>query len=213
MLRAAPGLVDCTLDKIFHEEVDHDYFGECDELTHHSLTNLRLNSSALILRYLTLPALESLDLSSCTDIEDDHFPNFLARSSPPLKSLKMYGGRWLGGMAERILQLLPNLTDLDMRWSSQTISTLLEELAVTSPTQFLPNLCKFTIRGFTPNRSQYEKLIATLSARRASHSPIKSFCLASVNTQPEADIITALKQLAADGMKIHVTDWSDRDLI
>ncbi|KAJ6544634.1 hypothetical protein DFH09DRAFT_1088498 [Mycena vulgaris] len=216
MLRAAPGLVDCMLDGIFYAPVFDAYdFGECDDLTHHSLTNLRLNSSALILRYLTLPALESLDVSNTVNIEGDHFPNFLTRSSPPLKSLKIEGAvTWSGGMAERILQLLPNLTDLHMGfWPPQTISTLLEELAVASPTQFLPNLCKITICGFTPNRSQYEKLIATLSARRASHSPIKSFCLKTVNTQPDADIITALNQLVVDGMKIHVMTWSDRDLI
>ncbi|KAJ6544651.1 hypothetical protein DFH09DRAFT_1282319 [Mycena vulgaris] len=206
MLRAAPGLVDCTLDGIFYAKMYHGYdFGACDELTHHNLTNLRLNSSALILRYATLPALENLDLSFCTDIEDEQFRDFLSRSSPPLKSLKMMGAKWLGGITERIFQLLPNLTDLEMGWSLLTISILLEELAVASPTQFLPNLCKFTICGFNPDRSQYGKLIATLSARRASHSPMKSFRLESVYAKPDADITTALQQLAADGMMIHIS--------
>ncbi|KAJ6544635.1 hypothetical protein DFH09DRAFT_1321838 [Mycena vulgaris] len=153
MLRNAPSLVDCRLDRIFYATVFHTIgnysdFGECDELTHHSLTNLRLNGGALILRYLTLPTLETLDISDVTHIDDDHLPNFLIRSSPPLKSLKMqWVVTWSGGMAERILRLLPNLTDLDMGfWRSQIISTLLEMLD-TGPTQFLPNLRNLTIRG------------------------------------------------------------------
>ncbi|KAJ6544545.1 hypothetical protein DFH09DRAFT_1321751 [Mycena vulgaris] len=214
MLRNAPGLVDCTLDRIFYATVFHTIgnysdFGECDELTHHSLTNLRLNSSALILRYLTLPALESLDISDVTHIDDDHLPNFLIRSSPPLKSLKMqWVVTWSGGMAERILRLLPNLTDLDMGfWSSQTISTLLGLLA-TGPTQFLPNLRNLTIHGMAPvGRPQYQTLVSAISARRASSPPrIETFRLIwrFGEDKPDADIIAALQQLVGDGMGIHI---------
>ncbi|KAJ6544544.1 hypothetical protein DFH09DRAFT_1389852 [Mycena vulgaris] len=213
MLRAAPGLVDCKFDTIYYEVefCDADY-AEPDELTHLSLKHLHLDSSALILQaqHLTLPALETIQIS--TPVSHDPFLEFLTRSSPPLKSWGMEREMeiplGLEPSSNTVFRLLPGLKDLRVTFSksSSQPSFFLEELAVASPPQFLPNLRNLTISGeFTPDRSQYAKLISTLSARRASHSPMESFRLECVKTKPDADIITALQQLAADGMSIHVS--------
>ncbi|KAJ6544636.1 hypothetical protein DFH09DRAFT_1367814 [Mycena vulgaris] len=211
MLRAAPGLVDCKFDGIYYEVEfgDVDY-AEPDELTHLSLKHLHLDSSALILQHLTLPALETIRIS--TPVSHDPFLEFLTRSSPPLKSLGMEREMeippGLEPSSNTVFRLLPGLRDLRVTFSrsSSQPSFFLEELAVTSPPQFLPNLRNLTISGeFTPDRSQYAKLISTLSARRASHSPMESFRLECVKTKPDVDIITALQQLATDGMSVHVS--------
>ncbi|KAJ7490720.1 hypothetical protein FB451DRAFT_1079486 [Mycena latifolia] len=218
MLRAAPDLVDCTLVDILHSGSFNDSF---PQLTHSGLKHLRLGlfhgrNSALILRSLTLPALESL-FFTFMDIKYDHFLGFLTRSIPPLKTLEMAAFQdsdWSNGGLERLFRLLPSLTDLRLTFHSRVPSqnpSFFEVLAIGSPPLFLPNLSNLTMStaAFGVDRLQFRKLVAALSARRACRqSQMDAFRLVlrsrSVTATLPADILVDLRQLVADGMRIHI---------
>ncbi|KAJ7704925.1 hypothetical protein B0H17DRAFT_1193410 [Mycena rosella] len=218
MLGAAPELVDCTLRDI-HFGVNpspHQLAGS--QLRHSNLKHLNLagrvsggSGSVLILRSLTLPALEYLFISHLT-IPHAEFLAFLTRSSPPLKSLEVVGisegNAWSGNMAEMVFQLLPGLTDLDVGlFTPSQTSSFLEALAIGSPPRFLPNLANLTIDGSFLSRSQYEMLVNTLYARR---SRVKTFRyrFGAFAQNLDNDILEFLQQLAADGSEIHIGQYS-----
>ncbi|KAJ6544576.1 hypothetical protein DFH09DRAFT_1389882 [Mycena vulgaris] len=209
ILRGAPYLLDCTLRELHNGSSV--VGGKPDRLTHSNLKHLQVTgSSALMLRSLTLPALESLDIPAST-IPRDEFLAFLTRSSFPLKSLKIEipgGNDWSHSIVERVFLLLPSLTDLDLS-TSLSNPVFLEVLAVSSPTQFIPNLRNLTIHtAYPPTRPQYEQLIKSLSARRAcGQSPMQTFRLlwwSLDKADPDADIIVAFQKLVADGMEVHM---------
>ncbi|KAJ7704959.1 hypothetical protein B0H17DRAFT_1038885 [Mycena rosella] len=211
-LRAAPDLVECDFDNIYYEEDIHAIGNTLGPLTHTSLQILRLgrhgsdNNTTCILQYLTLPSLHTLSITDF-DISHEDFLSFLGRSSPPLQSLYMNVPieGWRTDTIHQYFRLLPTLTDLDLH---QYDFGFLDVLAALGD-DFLPNLCHLTIRGYMPDRSEYEKLVSTLTARRAyRHSPLQSFRLVwqllDWDDAPEADITEALRQLRANGMHIHV---------
>ncbi|KAJ6583853.1 hypothetical protein DFH09DRAFT_1274959 [Mycena vulgaris] len=81
MLRAAPVLIDFTIHRLLHSSSVMER--ESDRLIHSNLEDLRLDGrSTLILRSLTLPALEILVIWDFSMTHDD-FLAFLTRSSPP----------------------------------------------------------------------------------------------------------------------------------
>ncbi|KAJ7693389.1 hypothetical protein B0H17DRAFT_1132545 [Mycena rosella] len=225
ILRAAPGLVDCTFNRVEYEE-DVTIGGLDDQptsqLTHARLENLRLGrrrspSSTRILKSLTLPALKDLVISYL-NIGYGDLLAFFTRSSPPLESLEMelgIGDEWADDRLEGLFRLVPSLTDLHLAFTTP-ISTLLEVLAngsSSSQFQFLPRLSSLTIRRSAhPTRTEYETLVRTLSARRASRPRMQTFRLVwwpgttgmREHHEPDADILLALRQLAADGMKLHI---------
>ncbi|KAJ7692833.1 hypothetical protein B0H17DRAFT_512251 [Mycena rosella] len=216
LLRAAPGLVDCTFEGIMYEaDTDLDHH-PASQLTHSSLETLRLGgrhylSSTLILKSLTLPALKVLTVAPLT-IRYDDLLGFLTRSSPPLQSLEMQlgiGVEWSHDMLEGIFWLVPSLTDLHLTFTTP-ISPLLGVLTIGSPQfQFLPGLSNLEIRiTVDPSRSEYETLVRTLSARRGSHARMQSFRLfwwaGAEHHEPDADILVAVRQLVADGMEIYM---------
>ncbi|KAJ7490714.1 hypothetical protein FB451DRAFT_1552340 [Mycena latifolia] len=221
MLRAAPDLVDCTFRGIYYNPT----FANTpqSQFTHFSLKHLRLGvfpgeSSTVILRSLTLPALESLSVPYL-DIESEDLFAFLTRSSPPLKALQLMMPSLVEWSYQTLLKLLPSLTDLHLAFSrgGPDISPFLEVLAIGSPPQFLPYLINLTIHpGCLLERPQFEKLVGILSARRASR-PVQMqtfryifhWSLARPDTAANADILVALRQLAADGMKIHIGSKSN----
>lgn len=185
-------------------------FNPALEFTHTCLKHLCFGTDYLfILRYLTLPALQSLSLYiGGFDFTYDHFVAFLNRSSPPLQSLELQiTGGWSRSMLEDFFRLVPNLTDLDISYEhirSQEFFPFFETLA---PVEFLPKLHNLMLHGFTRYRLQPEKLVAMLSARRA-HSGMRSFRLVFSQPddfQPDADALVALRQLATDGMEIHIS--------
>ncbi|KAJ7133418.1 hypothetical protein C8R44DRAFT_23551 [Mycena epipterygia] len=221
MLRAAPDLLECVFDKIYYDEDFHAFGNTLQHLTHSSLQHLRLGkpryiygesvNSACILQYLTLPALQSL-LISDFDISHDDFLSFLDRSSPPLHTLHMSIPieDWPELMVNRYFRLLPTLTDLDLLCENGAEGDFLFlDVLAASSEDFLPNLRHLTIRAFFPAPAEYEKLVGTLSARRASrHSPLQSFRLIwpilDWDDAPAPDIIARLHQLIAGGMEIHI---------
>ncbi|KAJ7490715.1 hypothetical protein FB451DRAFT_624639 [Mycena latifolia] len=216
LLRTAPDLVECNFDNIYYEEDIHAIGNTLEPLTHTSLQRLRLGklgdqNSTCLLQYLTLPGLQTLFITDF-DISHDDFLSFLERSSPPLHSLSMdvpIEG-WPSLMVHRYFRLLPSLTDLELhRHDPDTDGFIFLDVLATAGTDFLPNLRHLTIRGYFPDHSEYQTLISTLTARRASPvAQIQSFRLIwpflDWADAPEADITEALLQLRANGMHIHV---------
>ncbi|KAJ7108305.1 hypothetical protein C8R44DRAFT_938338 [Mycena epipterygia] len=208
MMCAAPGLEECTFDKVMFSGSKH----PASLSRHTSLRQLRLHS-ADILRSLELPALESLGISYF-NITRDEFLDFLTRSSAPLQSLNMVIPARLGWPSrqaedwsivqlERLCRLVPLLTDFTITKSPPSFP-IVELLASRSPQQqLLPNLRKLTLRSFTPEDSQYKMAVRMLYSRRSQLQMFR-LVLSGNMDPPETEIIAALRELVADGMEIHV---------
>ncbi|KAJ7627832.1 hypothetical protein DFH06DRAFT_1227280 [Mycena polygramma] len=222
ILRAAPALVDCDFDQVFYDWGIHDSsFGwQAEPLTHTALRHLRLGksqssgNSAYILQYLTLPALKSLRITDF-DIDNEDFIAFLARSAPPLESLSMISPTDPGSLPTFLeyFRLTPSLTDLELsrqpnyQPGHDSLAPFRLFWAALGTQDFLPNLRRLTLRICFPRAADYEALLFALRGRRAH---LQSFQLIfpvyfnEVEEPPDGDSIAAFKQLAQDGMHIHV---------
>ncbi|KAJ6544582.1 hypothetical protein DFH09DRAFT_1367795 [Mycena vulgaris] len=215
---AAPNLVEFTLDGVDCDVYcanDVDWTGP---FTHTSLRHLYLGkgeriTTAAILSYLTLPALQTLHISNF-DIPHHAALSFLTRSSPPLQLLCM-ATPLMGWSAQSIssyFRLLPGLTDLELRCGSYSEDAIPFLRVLATSDNFLPNLCNLTIRDLFLDRTGYKNLIRVLSDRRtSSRSKIQAFRL-DHNRADEinGDIVVALRQLVADGMDIHISTRDTR---
>ncbi|KAJ7490704.1 hypothetical protein FB451DRAFT_1220832 [Mycena latifolia] len=143
LMRVAPNLVECDFDGFFDNHRD------CAALTHTSLRRLRLgqqeddDNSASILRHLTLPALQILDMTNF-DLPQDVLLSFLRRSAPPLKSLCMVSPweDWPSQSICRFFRLIPGLTDLNLVVYGQHCGLTFLGVLATS-IDLLPNLSRF----------------------------------------------------------------------
>ncbi|KAJ7858978.1 hypothetical protein B0H13DRAFT_2075542 [Mycena leptocephala] len=227
ILRAAPVLLECAFMNIYYAEDFHSF--EPELLTHTCLQHLRLgkpqnsgvfgeegSNSAYILRYLTLPALKSLEIANL-DIENDEFLSFLTRSSPPLQSLRVviptnHGPSYTG---MEYLRLLPSLTDLDLFCpptfpidNHPPLSTFLKMLGDAG--DVLPRLRNLTIltrSAYISEHTHLESMTSALAARSASrHGSLQCLRLVfpTYDAMPNANVIFAIRPFAKDGMHIHV---------
>ncbi|KAJ7858778.1 hypothetical protein B0H13DRAFT_2075697 [Mycena leptocephala] len=220
ILRAAPVLLECDFMNIYYAEDFHS-FGQ-EHLTHTCLQHLRLgkpkiaDNSAYILRYLTLPALKSLEIANL-DIENDEFLSFLTRSSPPLQSLRVviptnHGPSYTG---MEYLRLLPSFTDLDLFCpltspidNHPPLITFLKMLG--NAEDVLPRLRNLTIltrSAYISGHKHLESMASALAARSASrHGSLQCFRLvfSTYDAMPNANVIFAIRPFAKDGMHIHV---------
>ncbi|KAJ7236162.1 hypothetical protein C8J57DRAFT_1376913 [Mycena rebaudengoi] len=184
VLCAVPGLVDCTID---NTEVDPwDEHGHIPPLTVPLLRHLRLgrhstvdsSHSAKILNHLSLPALQSLVLSSIDDINAQDFIAFFVRSVAPLQSLRV-------NLEGRHSCPMLTLTNLHLFW-------LTELVVVSSPRRAARRLICFV------------RLPPALSARRAKMVSFQ-LRLGPNLERPDNLVIAHLRQLSAEcGMKVHV---------
>ncbi|KAJ7482938.1 hypothetical protein B0H11DRAFT_2193210 [Mycena galericulata] len=194
ILRAAPRLVECSLININYAEDIHTSSIISAPLTHHSLKHLRI-SSTIILQYFTLPALQSLAVLE-SDITPSNVLSFLNRSSPPLRSLHLKGYHVADTVAD-YLRIVPGLTDLCVDNRNMSAAIL---YTLASP-GLAPNLRNLNIAG-RPTRLHYERVLDLLTSRRAS---LQSFCFTfGMVLEVPNDIIIPLRQLAQDGMQIHI---------
>ncbi|KAJ7174064.1 hypothetical protein C8R43DRAFT_943685 [Mycena crocata] len=208
MLLAAPQLVECTLDHLCYGH----YSVGCVSI-HPSLKHLRFRgcatNSLAVLHYLTLPALETLAIPHFS-MEYDPFLDFLLRSAPPLRVLRMVTPeewRTDSTTIRKICRLVPSLEELEVhpRWvwgAEDTLINLLDALAVTLQ-ECLPNLRKviLSLSDYAPSRTVYESLVNVISARRGT---LEVFTLRGDLSPPDADIIAPLRQLVIDGMEIFI---------
>ncbi|KAJ7745218.1 hypothetical protein DFH07DRAFT_1063241 [Mycena maculata] len=163
------------------------------------------NSTAVILRNLTLPALRTLFLSQL-DITPTDFLSFLTRSSPPLQSLRVRLGRVTDSHdIQQYLRLLPGLTDLDIERPIRPIRFRLP-LLLRTVADLLPNLRSLTVRDdIAWDREDYQGVLDVLTSHRTS---LESFRIIvhgnGSGNRPPDDIVVALRQLVEDGMHIHI---------
>jgi hypothetical protein len=223
-LCAAPVLLECDFVNIYYAEDIHSFGPHTEHLTHTCLQHLRLgqpqnsvlgedgSNSAYILRYLTLPALRSLEIADL-DIENEEFIFFLTRSSPRLQSLRVviptnHGPSYTG---TEYFRLLPSITNLDLFCPLTTPTddhpflTFLNMLG--NAEDVLPRLRNLTIFTRPAYISHLENMASTLAARSASrHGPLQCFRLffPIYYAMPNANVILALQPFAKDGMHIHV---------
>ncbi|KAJ7512856.1 hypothetical protein B0H11DRAFT_2213409 [Mycena galericulata] len=201
LLRLASNLAECTFDGIYPvDDSDIDYLWEplvlstmCRYSSGKDTTDP--DSDDRVLRCLTLPQLEALSLSMY-EISLDDLSSFLTRSSPPLRELVLGPGFSNQDFSDshgldQFLRLMPTLTHFEVSWPrSCEPKELYAALAQSSPFRFLPALhsliVKFYLRvGHVPMFS-WEQLLYALTAR------------------PTANILAEFRELAAEGMDIHI---------
>ncbi|KAJ7123820.1 hypothetical protein C8R43DRAFT_1031662 [Mycena crocata] len=198
MLCASPNLVECTFEAINFRAVPDDLsISSHPSLRHLHFTSL---SSVEILRYLTLPALESLWIPSL-DISDGQFLDFLTRSSP-LRCLRLTMPTFVC-LVKSLDRLAPNLVELDLTWCDD--SDFLDELIGYLSQALIPNLRSLTLRQIRPEPSQYESLVGLISGRQSRLRTVRLLWPYSQPIRsPDAGTIAALRELVAHGMEIHV---------
>ncbi|KAJ6589318.1 hypothetical protein B0H19DRAFT_1367706 [Mycena capillaripes] len=178
MLRRAPNLVECTLEDILLLDTSKIHTS-AEKITLLSLQHLIIGETgtrneegvvtedARLLTYLTLPALETLELPTL----HSYHHSFLVRSSPPLRKLVLADNDEDFAQIDECLRLVPLLIHLEFKCTTNGfldgLLTALEE----SPSTLLPNLGILKvydpwldIANFT--KPSYETLLRVLSARR-----------------------------------------------
>ncbi|KAJ7184491.1 hypothetical protein C8R46DRAFT_983547 [Mycena filopes] len=218
MLCAAPNLLECVFKKVFFSDEDHDHgydyrqFRLSLRLTHlhfGTLDDPDSFSSAAILKHMTMPALETLSIT-WLDIPPSRFVDFFARSSPPLRKLAMaaepFGARegWTAETIQSLLRSLPCLTHLDLQGYTVNEADDIFAYMVLQALSQLPDLWSFTVRHYAPTRSQYEDILRVLRTRPKIQSLSISYRLrhGPNGHRPDPDIVEALQELVAGGMKI-----------
>ncbi|KAK7022436.1 hypothetical protein R3P38DRAFT_2628879 [Favolaschia claudopus] len=212
LLRAAPALLECHFRGMRYSRIG---FGEgyISPLTHTYLTTLHLGqpedadaeiskNSAVVLKYLTLPALRDL-LVTELDISESEAISFFTRSSPPLYRLELIikehtaSMNWGPGTLAQCLQVIPTLREL--RVSGPGCASALLVLMINE--RILPNLRHVTVWPSSPQRADYALVLALLSSR----STLESFKFILDNSWPHDEDVFALRELAdSRGIDIHV---------
>ncbi|KAK7000399.1 hypothetical protein R3P38DRAFT_3219299 [Favolaschia claudopus] len=176
-------------------------------------------STCRILRYLTLPTLKHLSISS-SDLSYKEFVAFLSRSSPSLELLRLdLTSDWSLPMLSQSLRLMPTLADLtlsgvrdDCLIDAHEVLPLFDTNLSTTP-DFLPNLHAIRMSMLVQRPIDYEMVLRVLTSRRVS-CPIrlKSFTF-KVSTSTSGlqipgimpdHVKTALQQLITDGLKVRI---------
>ncbi|KAK7022459.1 hypothetical protein R3P38DRAFT_1118859 [Favolaschia claudopus] len=173
----------------------------------------RVNATR-ILKYITLPALETLHIRCNANSENGsgELLDFLTRSSPPLRSLFINSSMWPSDIISSLeyLRIIPSLTDLSLV-ANDLISVL--EMLPRAP-DFLPNLRDLTCYPVSFLRpGDYEIVVRMLDVR-----PLKSFRLKMMDPSaafgnaapswdptPSEDIIRELRRSRDSGVSVHVS--------
>ncbi|KAJ7237743.1 hypothetical protein B0H12DRAFT_1138507 [Mycena haematopus] len=160
-----------------------------------------------ILTYFTLPALETLTVPMFVVSAGDLL-RLLKRSAPPLRKLVVGiddSQRLLTSHElHECLHLIPRLAHFETRWPDQ-ITHIVPDLvaALADSSSLLPNLQSLTIRmpggRFDIPDSYWQTFLRAVSTRRLQlHIAGPHFRM------PSVDILTAFKELAADGVQIYI---------
>ncbi|KAJ6453150.1 hypothetical protein C8R45DRAFT_636593 [Mycena sanguinolenta] len=205
ILRAAPALAECDFTSASARWLW--ISDQSTSFTHPFLQRMRLSGphcATFLLKYLTLPALETLYVSSLDGIRRTDLISFFTRSSPPLQSLHLGVHRNNHDLTE-YLRLVPSVTNLGLEFTSGIVDPmlLLKDSLFGTNLEILPNLRNLSVessRVFSQDIN-YDPLLDVLSARRHE---LQSFRFLSPNPKPPSDVRAALRQLAGDsGMHIH----------
>ncbi|KAJ7748742.1 hypothetical protein DFH07DRAFT_829658 [Mycena maculata] len=180
-------------------------------------SNVNVDGDDEILNCLTCPNLWTLHLPM-EYVGDVDLVGFLQQSSPALQDLKIGGcGHLRFSGLEECLLLVPALAQLEL-WgpTDQFAEEIFSAIADSSPTHILPNLCSLIIHldgDVTISPYFWTTLLRALSGRCSQLTYFKMVRQRSWASDPEPDVYTAFpepnvytafRQLAADGMEIHV---------
>ncbi|KAK7049118.1 hypothetical protein R3P38DRAFT_2872750 [Favolaschia claudopus] len=214
LMRMSPGLLHCSLLASFSH---HEIGGYSQHMKHTALKELYLGERSLsfqaianptiLLRYMTLPALERLRIRcSITPDSVSDFSAFILRSSPPLRSLVIESMIAVTTPTADYLSAVPTLKTLTLAISDWV--SVVERLA-TDP-GFLPNLEHLTC---TPrrirSRGDFEVVICMLEVRA-----LRTFRLNDVfpvpfggsTVAPDEDILVELRGMRyGGGIDIYVS--------
>ncbi|KAJ7235993.1 hypothetical protein C8J57DRAFT_138892 [Mycena rebaudengoi] len=165
MMRAFPGLVECRLLYWYCDD------SRADSLTLPCLQSLSVGEGAYesdlhILKYLSLPALRTLTISSI-DLDEVVLISFLARLEAPLQSVRIDFSDTAPQFYIRLLNLVPTLTCLWLSWHSASECTLFLNLLGGSPHGFLPQVRNLTFSTNHLEGLDFDALYNVLSARRS----------------------------------------------
>ncbi|KAJ7636491.1 hypothetical protein FB45DRAFT_1001570 [Roridomyces roridus] len=222
ILRGAPNLVEFNLTEIYLLGYYPGYTSPI--LTHTSLQHLSVGLSGpqslnflrpQLLAWLTLPSLQSLDIHQLSN-DSTSWLNFLVRSSPPLRSLRIdvEKDRSLDGFV-RSLALVPTLTALEVRGERHyathpqpvTIQQVLFDAL--ADVNILPALERLEYHGRVANRGGYELVLDVLVRRRET---LKSFHLVDTSTGYDDlarsfdPLAPAFRDLVNDGTDVFISD-------
>jgi hypothetical protein len=154
-----------------------------------------------ILKCLSLPALEALSVS----VALGDLWSFLKRSSPPLQELVLGLPNHDSIRLHQSLHLIPSLARFKI-WVPDAQAVVALFVALADSPSLLPKLQRLVVRTMprhppptSPYISQFSwpTLLRVLSTRRFQ------FHISSV-TEPPVDVLAALRELAADGIKIYI---------
>ncbi|KAJ7607167.1 hypothetical protein FB45DRAFT_1135654, partial [Roridomyces roridus] len=177
-----------------------------------------------IFQMVTAPGLESLDFAHMPKLLDD-LVSFLERSSPPLTKLAL-GCTQIRmephiELLDEFLSAVPTLTRLDIMYPAvQFIEQLSTILMRTRPSRAVPNLQILEFQLAPRDRhsaSSWNVLLPALVARRDEIQSIRiRVHSGSLWDEPEAvedfvspRALSALKELAADGMAVWVGPFGE----
>ncbi|KAJ6525043.1 hypothetical protein DFH09DRAFT_1188952 [Mycena vulgaris] len=193
MLRAFPNLVECTFDRVFYAEDDN--VGE-HELVFPHLEHLKFGnypdsySSDLIMTYISTPCLQTLHFP-LYDLNLPDLLEFLQRCSPPFQKIVLgFDATVIAcsmNQMEECLALLPQLTQIELIRPTDHVADFFVTILADSP-HLIPTLSSVSLRWFNPSAAWYQKLVLLLTRYEF----------------PAEDTCVALRQLAADGMSIHI---------
>ncbi|KAK7048942.1 F-box domain-containing protein [Favolaschia claudopus] len=175
-------------------------------------------STAVVLQYLTLPALKTLNVSD-VDISKQEFVSFLSRSSPTLESFHLTVPHdWSVNAMSQLLRPVPSLSFLELS-SDSGLTAFLPSIEVLSTSDVLPNLRQLT---FNTNGhvsiAHYGKVLSMLTFRCTScPTRLDSFVLNLPSEEsgdyahdlPAAEVRAALRRLVDDGLNIHIGPRSE----
>jgi hypothetical protein len=206
LLRSAPNLTEAIFGNVNFTYI---YSMPSEKLVLPALRRLIFEESAGwrdpdngILRYLSLPALETLSVS----MNDGFFP-FLKHSSPPLQELILLAYGESGVPIAECLRLVPALTRFTLLWPRARL--VAESLAALgeSPSPIVPNLHNLTIHLHSSNiiDSSWKTLLHALSARRNQLQVVHiGLEYEWLDWELGPDIRAEFRQLVADGMQVYV---------
>ncbi|KAK7049127.1 hypothetical protein R3P38DRAFT_2607009 [Favolaschia claudopus] len=223
LLLAAPSMVECS----FHL-IQYATNLERDREVHTSLRHLRLGmpsagyypsrSSAKILLYLKLPALETLHLAN-VDISTGDFVSFFSESgcAATLQALHMTNAAEWPPFSRELLSLCfrPFAALKTLEFFHGDFIVLSEVLS--SAQDLLPNLNHLLLHGYRyfgsrDNPSDWKALLDMLlsrgTARNGSLQSLKAVCMTlPTETDLDLEVLLRFRELVKEGMSIHIGTW------
>ncbi|KAK7039440.1 hypothetical protein R3P38DRAFT_3261794 [Favolaschia claudopus] len=218
LLCVSPNLVECRFNRM--ETVYRRPAGRSEI----ALPNLRRlmfgeDSDHTVLRNSSsLPCLEVLSVS-CRRIHPDDLVSFFKRCSPPLRELVLKASK---KDVTDYLVLVPDLQSLELWYADGRVATdLFSELAYPSRfSSLIPHLHTLIVHIdlrsiYRTTQLFWEKLELALVSRRAQLKVMQIRFLPVHHVrailQPTSSTLAAFKELAEDGMQIHITDILDNE--